>query len=154
MRGISFEINNEYGKFLSDIFSNIIDPSWYCSVGPGESYKIEKGTLGSDLFPHSVSLNGPSFLEYISTNEYYLIFTDLKAFPNMEEVVEIKNYDDFLKSTCELALLIIDSCYVSIFSKDESITHKLFVRAKNFHYTNINYITNENDTRTSLTVWG
>lgn len=79
---------------------------------------------------------------------------DLKAFPNMEEVVEIKSYDDFLKSTCELALLIIDSCYVSIFSKDESITHKLFVRAKNFHYTNINYITNENDTLTSLTVWG
>ncbi len=35
MRGISFEINNEYGKFLSDIFSNIIDPSWYWSVGPG-----------------------------------------------------------------------------------------------------------------------
>ncbi|MFJ7698662.1 DUF2691 family protein [Lysinibacillus fusiformis] len=154
MRGISFEINKEYGKFLSDIFSNIINPSWYWSVGPGESYKIEKGTLGSDLFPPSVSLNGPSFLECISTDAYYLIFADLKAFPNMEEVVEIKSYDDFLKSTCELALLLIDSCYVSIFSKDESITHKLFERAKIFHYTNISYLTNENDPHTGLTVWG
>lgn len=154
MRGITFEIKNEYGKFLSDILSNIINPSWYWSVGPGESYKKEKGTLGSELFPPSVILNGQSFLEYISTDEYYLVFTDLKAFPNMEEVVEIKSYEDFLKSTCELALLIIDSCYVSIFSKDESTIHKLFERATNFHYTYIKYITNENDTHTSLTVWG
>lgn len=68
------------------------------------------------------------------------------------DITEATN-EDFLKS-CELALLIIDSCYVSIFSKDESTIHKLFECATNFHYTNIKYITNENDAHTSLTVWG
>ncbi|MGC7950660.1 DUF2691 family protein, partial [Bacillus sp. II_CA] len=86
--------------------------TWHWSIGPGESYKIENGTLGANLFPDDTILNGLSFLNCISVDEYYVIFADLKAFPQREDVVEIKSYEDFLKSSCEMVLLIIDSSYV------------------------------------------
>ncbi len=154
MRGISFEIKNEYGRYILDILTNLISATWHWSIGPGESYKIENGTLGANLFPDDTILNGLSFLNCISVDEYYVIFADLKAFPQREDVVEIKSYEDFLKSSCEMVLLIIDSSYVSLFVKEESIIDKLFERATASYYTNIQLITDENDTRSCLTVWG
>ncbi|UZM98138.1 DUF2691 family protein [Lysinibacillus sp. MHQ-1] len=40
------------------------------------------------------------------------------------------------------------------FVKEESIIDKLFERATASYYTNIQLITDENDTRSCLTVWG
>jgi len=154
LQGLTFEIKNEYGKNLFDILVDIVDPSWYCSIGSGESYKKEKDSALSKLFPSNAIMVGEAFLKHISTCEYYLLFADLKFFPSREGVVEIKNYEEFLNSHCQLALLVIDSVYVSMVLKEQQMIHNFFERAEAFGYTSIKFLTDENETNQLFNVWG
>ena len=154
MQGLTFELTNESGKKQVDILIDAIDPSWYWSIGPGESYKREKDGLGPVFLPPNSIMDGQSFLNLISAEEYYLIFADLKAFPTRESVVEVKNYGDFLRSSCQLALLVIDSSYVSIILKEQQMVRKFYERAEASGYTNIKFLTDENDADSLFTVWG
>ena len=160
MQGLLFEIKNEYGKQLSDILTEIVNPSWYWSIGPGESYKPgglykkeRDPKMLEVLFP-SNAMDGEAFLKLISTGEYYLIFADLKAFPTSESVVEINSYEDFLKSSCQLALLVIDSVYVSIVLKEQQMIDKLLECVEAIGYSNIKFLTDENETDSLFSVWG
>lgn len=153
MRGLTFEINNEYGKYLEEILVGIIDPSWYWSIGSGEAYKSLNNT-NTELFQNNRTIDSVSFMNQISTGKSYLIFVDLKAFPTLESVEEIKNYDDFLNSSCQLALLVIDSIYVSIFVKSKHMLDQFTKRAKDLGFTNIKFITEDDTSHTQLTVWG
>ena len=154
LQGLTFEINNEYGKNLFNILVDIVDPSWYCSIGAGESYIKEKDSSVSKLFPSTAIMEGEAFLKYISTCEYYLIFADLKFFPSRQSVVEVKNHGEFLNSSCQLALLVIDSVFVSIILKEQQMIRNLFERAEALGYTNIKLLTDENETDSLFTVWG
>lgn len=150
MRGVSFEIPNEYGKQLFDIFKDIDITQWHWRIGGGESYIIEDGTLGKDLFDPVQVLTGEALYKFISEHDYYLIFTDLKAFDHAEDVMEIETYEDFVKSDCQLVLLVVDSSYVTVYAKDPSVIQDLYQRAIAVHYENIHYITHKDDPRTRL----
>lgn len=150
IRGISFKIPNGYGKQLLDILKEINVSRWDWQIGGGESYIIENGTLGKDLFGKMTSLTGKEFLKYISKNDYYLIFTDLKAYRNVEFGLKIETYEDFLESDCQFVLLIVDSQYVTIYSKTKSTIYSLHNQAIASKYEQVEYITDENDERTTL----
>lgn len=152
MQGLLFEIKNEFGKQLADILVDIAEPSWCWSINLGESHKME--TPDTNFLSSNAIMDGETFLNEISTGKYYLIFADLKAFPTREDVVEVKNYEDFLNSSCQLALLIIDSVYVSLVLKEQRIVHKFFERAEALGYSNIKLLTDENDTSKLFSVWG
>lgn len=152
MKGILFEIKNEFGKQLSDILVDIVDPSWYWSIGLGESLKMESSD--SNFLSSNTIMEGKAFLNDISTGKYYLIFVDIKAFPTLEDVVDVKNYKDFLNSSCQLALLVIDSIYVSIVLKNQQMADAFFERAEASGYNNIKFLTDENDTSLLFNVWG
>ncbi|OCS85535.1 DUF2691 family protein [Caryophanon tenue] len=154
MRGLTFEINNEYGKCLEEILSGIIEPSWFWSIGPGEAYKCFNNSKLELFPPNNEIMDTKSFMNIITTGKYYLIFSDIKAFPTRESIVEIKTYDDFLKSSCQLALLVIDSVFVSIFVKSEEILCIVYECAKKLAYTNIKFITEDESEHNQLTVWG
>lgn len=98
-------------------------------------------------------MEGETLRNVIKNNDYYLIFQDLKAFPKGSKPIEIKTYDEFLRSNCELALLVVDSSYTTIYCKNVELVEGLYSNARNQDYTNIEYITDENDFRTGLTVW-
>lgn len=55
MRGISFEIPNEYGKWLSDILKPIDFMNYNWLVGGGEEYKSQDNDL-KPLFPNDVNI--------------------------------------------------------------------------------------------------
>lgn len=150
MRGISFEIPNKYGNHLMEILEciNIKELTW--AIGGGESYFIEHNTLGNPLFSTTPVLNGEALYEQISKKDYYLIFVDLKAFPKEEDVREIATYQQFMDSECKFVLLLVDSSYVMIYSKELLTIEHLFTKAVTAGYTNIEYITDENDTNTTL----
>lgn len=154
IRGISFEIPNEYGRFLEDILKpfKIDEHNWW--IGGEESYiTLEDGKLDA-LFSGLIEcMEGETLRNVIKNNDYYLIFQDLKAFPKGSKPIEIKTYDDFLRSNCELALLVVDSCYTTIYCKNVELVEALYSNAKKQDYTNIKYITDENDSRTGLSVW-
>lgn len=150
IRGITFEIPNAYGKYLFDILSDINLNGLAWRIGEGESYNIEKNTLGKPLFPSTGLVNGDTLYKNISKDEYYLIFVDLKAYPNKSDVKEIATYPEFIESECQFVLLIVDSSYVAIYSKDQKIIHQLFSKGISVGYENIQYITEENDENTTL----
>ncbi|MFJ7661074.1 DUF2691 family protein [Lysinibacillus sp. NPDC097162] len=150
MRGISFEIPNAYGKYLLEILDGINLKGLTLKIGGGESYFIENNTLGDPLFPNISVLNEEGLYKQISREDYYLIFVDLKGFPKKSDVREIETYQEFVESECTFVLLLVDSSYVTIYSKDQVTVKHLFSKAITAGYENIEYITDENDTRTTL----
>lgn len=150
MRGVSFEIPNKYGKQLFDILKDVDVSRWDWQIGGGEAYIIEDGALGKDLFGTITSLTGKELLKLISENEYYLIFADLKAYMKVESELEIETYEDFLDSDCQFVLLTVDSSYVTIYSKSKSTIQSLYDQAVAAKYKKVEYITDDNDERTTL----
>ena len=153
-RGLSFEIPNAYGKFLGEILGpiDITAFDWY--IGGEESYLVKNGTLEEPLFPGEINgLAGTILKDIVENNEYYLIFANLKAYPIEKNVIDIRTYEEFLNSDCQLVLLVIDCSYVVIYSKDKEKLESLYRNARTKKFANIQYITDENDSRTRLSVW-
>lgn len=80
MRGLSFEIPNQYGRYFYDILEDININKYFWKSGDGEAYNIENNELGAAMFPHPYTYNGEDFYNQISAKDYYVIFADLKAF--------------------------------------------------------------------------
>ena len=152
MRGLSFEIPNEYGRYLYDILEDNNIKKYFWKSGDGEAYYIENNELGAALFPQPYTYTGQDLYNRISAKHYYVIFADLKAFKEKTHVQEIATYDDFLNSQCEIALLIVDSTYVTIYIKDQHVTERLYRKAVHNGYENIAFITDENDLRTAVSL--
>ena len=150
-RGLSFAIPNQYGHFLQDILTSIPLDQYQWKVVDEESYIVKDGQLDCLLFPKSTIISGRQLNERI-TQQHYLIFVDIKAFqPNMSS--EIITYEDFLHSTCEFVLLVIDSQYVTIYCKDHELLNSLYENASLYEFEEIAYITSHNDSMTRLSCW-
>lgn len=122
-------------------------------IGGEEAYISENGELKA-LFPGLINhMEGTTFKNLIEDNDYYLIFQDIKAFPKTTKTSKIKTYDEFLISNCVLALLVVDSSYITVYCKDVEVLEGMYINAKEQGYFNLNYITDENDCRTRFSVW-
>lgn len=151
MQGIVFSIEVEIGQQLYDLLDGIIDSSWYWSVGPGESYY---SGLESRFLENDIVLDGQSFIKHIGKGEQYLIFIDIKAFPNSEDIVEINNYKEFMKSSCILTLLVVDSDQVLVFSKENQIISLLYERAKSLGHKKIRLLNDTEVVNSGFSIWG
>ena len=146
MRGIQYEIPNEWGNYLYKIFEGIDMSKYVWKIYDDETYvKSEESFLfEKDCY------NNEEFLKKIRDNEYYVVFICLRAFPAGSSITEIKTYNDFYKSDCELVLLASDCSYVDIYVKSQAMLDMLYINAKKYNFTDIEFITDENDARTRL----
>ncbi|AWE06035.1 hypothetical protein DCE79_00800 [Lysinibacillus sp. 2017] len=144
--GINFFVNDTIHTdfLLSDILLNMIDLSWYWVRGGGENYQVEGEDYNKILTPlfndEEVVLTGEKFIERITTTKHYVITADFKAFPTKEDIVKILDYQDFENSSCQLAIIILDTGYVSVYLKDEPIIKGFMEKAKKNGFSNINII--------------
>ncbi|WP_068612725.1 DUF2691 family protein [Paenibacillus tuaregi] len=153
-RGITFEIPNDYGSFLGDILKPLDTAGFDWYIGGEESYLVDGGRLDNPLFSREIiGMDGGHLKDIIENNKYYLIFQDLKAFPKGKAGAEVRTYKEYLDSACQLALLVIDSSYITVYCKDGGTLESLHQNAKVRGYSNLDYITDDNDMRTHLTVW-
>ena len=60
-------------------------------------------------------------------------------------VTEINNYNDYINSSCNIVISIIDSTIVNIYSKDAKLLKRIERNAKENKFTNIKYIYKDND---------
>ena len=150
VRGISFEIPNAFGKYLYEILDKIEITEFIWRIGGGEAYYVEANKLDTTLLPSGSIVDGNTLKNIISKKDYYLIFADLKGFTKEEDVREIATYQEFLESKCQFVLLVVDSSWIYIYSKDPDIIKQLHSNAVAGKYENINYLTDENDTLTTL----
>lgn len=117
-----------------------------------ESYFVLSDGLGSELFSEDNKvMSGLELKKLIKDNIYYLIFADLKAYPKGEKVVDIETYEEFKESKCELVLLVVDCTYVTIYAKDQKAIELMYENAWNQGFY-VEYVTDENDGRTRLSV--
>ncbi|MGN7403539.1 DUF2691 family protein [Cytobacillus praedii] len=153
-RGISFELPNKYGSFLGEIVKSIEMTELHWRVEDVESYLVEKDQLTDELFPKQLNgIAGLNLRDYLENHTYYLIFADLKAFPSGEILKNVETYEEFVNSTCQWVLLIVDSVYATIYCKEKEQIEWLYQNAESLGFKNIQYITDENDTRIKLSVW-
>jgi hypothetical protein len=154
LRGITFEIQNEHGSVLGEILKpfDVAAFQWY--NGAEEAYFSEQSVLEKPLFPEQTfSMDGVLLKEIIENHRYYVIFADLKAFPKDTEVINVQTYEEYVNSDCKLALLVVDSVYVTIYCKDQEKLKELYLHACSLGYSNVEYTTDKNDYRTRLSVW-
>ncbi|MGH1298380.1 DUF2691 family protein [Bacillus pretiosus] len=152
-RGITVDIPNENDKLLWKVLKPIDISSFDWWVGSEESYLVARGGLDEALFPEEPSIvEGSDLKRLFKDNIYYVIFADLKAYPKGEKVVDIETYEEFKGSKCELVLLVVDCTYVTIYAKDQEAFKLMYENALNQSFY-VEYITDENDGRTRLSVW-
>ncbi|APA04042.1 MULTISPECIES: DUF2691 family protein [Bacillus] len=151
-RGITFNIPNQFGRFAADILQPFpISPyTWF--IGDGEAYIEFKEDTDTDLFPQNQRIiQGQELRQRLEGNPYYMIFAELKAFPG-GMVTEINTYEEYLESSCELVLLIADCSYVTLYCKDPVMLEALYQQAVQCGFHRVDYVTDENDARTGLSV--
>jgi len=152
-RGVSFEIPNEYGYLLAEVLAPIDISAFSWRIGDGEAYRVVDDRLDEDLFlEYKNSIEGGELKHLLENNRSYIIFADLQANPR-EELSYIETYEDFIESKCELVLLVVDCSDVTLYCKNKEATTLLYNHAKECGFEDVEYITDENDTRTSLVAW-
>jgi Protein of unknown function (DUF2691). len=152
-RGISFEIPNEYGSALKRMLAPLPIAAYNWYVGGEECYRLVDKELEPLFAREYDGMDGSKLQQIIEYPKVYLIFLTLQAFPVHSEVIAIRTYEEFLDSDCRFLLLIIDSVYVAMYGKDDTMLAALYHNAMNHGYENVQYITDDNDCRTKLSVW-
>ncbi|MCM3630407.1 DUF2691 family protein [Paenibacillus glycanilyticus] len=154
-RGIQLEIPNEWGRHLGEVLEpiNISNFDWY--IGGEEAYQKTGEGEFEPLFQGEIyGMKGQELSEILkSSSEYYIIFANFKAYPQGESIQNVLTYEEFLNSQCQLVLLVFDSSYVALYCKDNNMIDDLYLNATRIGFKNVEYITNENDFRTKLSVW-
>ncbi|MCQ4114245.1 DUF2691 family protein [Ruminococcus sp. zg-921] len=143
MRGISFKITN-HNNILYQIL-NCIDIKkyvWYNIENQNESWE---NTSKNDLFDSSY-YDGENFLKCIQSN-HFVVFLKLQAYFENCKFFDIHTYNDFIKSDCQLILLVYDCSSVEIYSKDVNDITAIYNNALKNNYLDINFITDNNDMR-------
>lgn len=152
-RGVSFEIPNNYGNYLKDILKPIDIAAFDWQIGSGESYAVIWGRVDKELFPSEKNIiEGSELKNRIETNKHYLVSVDLQAYRH-NEVGRVETFEDFIVSNCQLVLLVVDTIYVTIYCKNQDTIQLLINNARACGFEDIEYITDENDGRTRLSVW-
>ena len=157
IRGISFKLpslsyhNTFRIKILYHILKciDIEKYNWYAIDSQSDVWEYKYNTYMSDLFFKKDYYNGEFFLNQINL-EYFVVFLKLQAYHKHDELKEIDSYDDFLKSDCQILLFIWDCYFVDIYLKDEAIAKAFYENALANGYTEVEYITDENDERTGF----
>lgn len=141
IRGIKFKIPNKWGYILKDILKDISLENYIVKINEDNEIWIEND---KQLLEEKI-IEGEKFSKLISKNLYYTIFANIHIYEKESKISNIKTYEQFLKSDCEIIILIIDSIDVCIYVKNKEILNRIELNVKENKFKNINYITDEND---------
>lgn len=90
-------------------------------------------------------LNGQEFLECIKLESYYLIYADIKALKGRLQITNINTYDDFVNSSCEIALFYTDSVEIELYCKNIKLLKQIINNCKRFGFGDLQVLTEESD---------
>ena len=144
MMGIRFEIPNEYGQFLKKILENVKIKNGFWKIVTDDIIKKN----GDYIFNEEI-YNNIDFQEIISSNEYYLTFADIQYY-NENKFSEIYDFESFLKSNCDLLIIVVDNIFVDIYSKSKVIIKHIENNAIKYKFKNIAIINNKLDKRNTF----
>ncbi len=151
MRGIRFRVPTEYNKYLWIIFQRIDIDSyvWYVSQDEILYFDIETQKVRGDLLKQRVYL-GSELKKELTSTDYLINLANIQAYPIGSSKEDVCFYSDFLSSKCELVFLCADCNYIDIYCKNLDFINIIYNICLENHFSDIEYITDENDTRTRL----
>lgn len=148
MIGIKFKIPNEYSNYLKQILKEIDNNDYIWKIDEEEVYLDN----GNDLFIEEIYTNA-EFKKIIEPSNYYTIFLNIQMYINNLGNLKIKNYKNFIKSSCILIIFITDNEYVDIYCKDDKLLYKIKENAIINKFKDIKEITNINDIRKNFSAY-
>ena len=94
------------------------------------------------------------FNQFITNEQFVIIFINVQGYKknSMKSNVNLVSYQDFMKSACEIIVLISDGYLVEIYCKDRDVLRLFAANLKKSGCKDIKYKTLENDGRTKLSV--
>lgn len=148
LRGISFLKENGRGR-LCEIFDGIdvTDFNWYYVDDESEVWTDKE----NEEYFDKKYYNGKEFSRCIDKNGY-VIFLKLQAYLGDAKTENITSYEEYVKSNCQIIVLIYDCEYVEIYCKDTELIKAVFEQAQRMNYRDVELITDKNDCRTSFCI--
>ena len=148
MLGIYLNIPNGYGCYIDQIFKSI-DVSKYKwdiitdDIFGGGDIEGRHGLFFQNQESQEMPdfIDGETFKETISVNNYYILFADFKAYPPESRRSKIKSLDDFMNSDCEIVFLCADCSSVVCFCKNINVLVQIHSNCEYFNFENIEPIT-------------
>lgn len=144
IRGVGFKIKQTMEKPLFCIFTNVnIEAfSWFCVPDQEEVWNES----GNAPFFKNTDYTGKEFSSMIR-HKCNIVFLKLQAYYSKVKYYNIHSYEDFIKSDCQILMLIYDCEFVEIYSKNEDITQTIYSNAINKKFDDVILITDLNDNR-------
>ena len=140
LRGVSFKIPNQYGKYLKDIL-NLVEQKELekCLIVQSEVYDKKMRNLLHCGIYHFTDL-----LEKVE--ESYINYLNLQIWGEipLKQLKEVSNYQDFITSACIIVILIYDCEFVEIYSKNPDV---LLTKCQKRYGDNCAGIYKDNDSR-------
>ena len=148
MRGISFNLKNDYNKILSIIFKDVDLAKYNWNISEDEVYlhNSDIPLFNKDFF------NGNEFYNLISDQEYLVIAANIRAGFHKETIPEMNDYNEFYHSQCQINLFCTDVFYYEIYAKDKKVLETIKSNCINNAFEKIEDITEENDGRYRFTI--
>jgi len=150
--GISFRTPNKHGQILKDILNEINFDKYYWHITETQAWK-SGNQMAEDLFEEKNFYDGHTVQTIIDFSKYYVVFANITAFLDQNKIIPLENYNEYLKSECQMAIFIVDVIYVDVYCKDIKNLEIIKNNAIQNGYTEIKNITEENDRRTRFSVW-
>ncbi|MEG0774294.1 DUF2691 family protein [Clostridium sp.] len=142
--GVSFEIPNEYGNYLSDILEPLPVQCYQWLINDDEIHLLKDNKFTDEmLFNDRGVISGEKLYETSKNNTYYMIFATLRAFLKEGTVKVVCEYKDFLESDCQIILGIYDCSYVMFWCKDNQVVSNMYEYALSKGYECVKYISEE-----------
>ena len=148
IKGVSLEAEQTQTCLLKKLLSpiNINNYFWYRPIDQEEVWSRP----GGGIFFKKDTYTGTE-LEALINSDHFIVFLRLEAYKNLESISYFNSFEEFSRSSCQIVLLIYDCEYVEFYTKDGEIAKRIYESHRNV-FQNVSFITDENDSRTGMSV--
>lgn len=126
-------------------FSGIVLDHYYFRVADASVFSHGRRIEILERFP-------PGYIQELIKKSFVGESLVLHLYPENTDYAEIDNYQDFLKSRCEMIILLYDFYYLEIYCKNQIWINKLMHTVLNTPGALVEEKHEETDTRTSMSV--
>ena len=143
MIGLQFKVKNEYNNFLLKILASVNVEQYDWDIITDDIIDANNPKDNDGIF-NAATIDGQHFLHSILKESYYLIFVDLKSFPVGSKHAQIRVFEDFVNSECQIILLCVDSIFIELYCKDQQILETIYKNCLKYGFEDVEFISFEN----------
>ena len=148
IRGISFTANIRWGSILFQILDKTNYDTYYWNIT--EDQILDNEIM--DYITFNEIINGKELKQFLEQKRNYSVISINAKASYIPYNKAIYSYEDFLQSPFTIILLCADDVFYEIYSKDMEFLKRVKENAIKNNFSNIEYITAQNDGRIYMSV--